>query len=105
MLYDIKNQFLDANERDLLKMELTYLIREISNSSKILANQIKYIIWDERYETTKIEKKELHSKFIKKTIQEKCIEFLLTHLLPIKSVETIIRILVGYVKLYEKYEE
>ena len=103
MLKDIKNNCLDVSEKELLKLEVMYLISEISHCLKALLEQITTIAWGKNNLIEKeINKKEekKHKKEREKTLQEKCVEFVVNQLFPMKYLKIVIKILLIYYKIF-----
>ena len=98
MLKDIKNNCLDVNERELLKLEVMFLISEISHCLKVSIEQMRTVEWV-KMEKSKVEEKK-HSKVREKNLQEKCIKFVISNLFPMKNFRIIIRILLIYYKIF-----
>lgn len=100
MLKDIKNHCLDVNEKDLLKMEVLHLMNEVSNCAKVLLEQIRTIIWTKKVDDAP---KKTHKKEKIKTLQDKCVEFVVNSVLPLKNIRVIVKILLSYYKIFSDY--
>ena len=100
MLKGIKNNCLDVNEKELLKMEVMFLISEISHCVKVSLEQIRTITWVKNDDLVEERK---HKKVRDKNSQEKCIEFVISNLFPLKNFRIIVTILLIYYKVFSDY--
>lgn len=105
MLQDIKNNCLDVSDKELLKMEVLLLIAEVSHCAKVLLEQIRTIIWVKKEHVEKGKDEKTHKKIREKTLQEKCVEFLMSHLFPLRNITIIVKILLCYYKIFSDYSK
>lgn len=100
ILKDIKNHCLDIHEKEMLKSEVLYLVNEVSHCGRVLLEQIRAIIWVKNQEEIVVSG---HKKVRPQSTQEKCVEFVMSELLPMKNLKIIVKILLTYYKIFSDY--
>ena len=102
MLKDLKNNCIDVDEKELLKLEVMFLIAEISHCLRVLLEQIRTIEWVKGESLVEKDAK-IHSRRKEKSMQERCNEFVVSELFPIKNFRIVVKILLSYYKIFSDY--